>query len=159
MAKLETYWPKGRKENDEWGRRLSNMIWPGKGRIINNCQCMVVHKEMEIRAIFAFHEWDTDAGVIQMSGASEGPWASRGIYRELFGYPFDHLGCQLILNRNDPDNESLINILRRLGYKSYYIPRLRGRDKGDVVMTLTSEDWAKHRINKEVQKDGHFQQG
>ena len=151
MSNLQPHWPMTRAENDKWGKHMADMIWPDKDKFIKNAQCCVIvdSAAKEVRAIFAFHEWDEDAGVIQMSGASKGRWSTRGIFRALYGYVFDQLGCQLVMNRNDPENTRLIDMLTRLGYQKYIIPRLRGRNKCDVVMTLTSEDWSKHPINKE----------
>jgi hypothetical protein len=114
---------------------------------------MVVHKGDDVRAIFAYHDWDEDAGVIQVSGASTGPWSTRGMIRNLGWYPFKCIGCQLVVLRLvDPENEKLLKLFRKAGCRSYYIPRLRGRDKADVLLTMTEEDWNNNPIMKGEKK-------
>lgn len=88
-----------------------------------------------------------------MSAGSKKRWITRNILKELFAYPFS-IGCQLVVVRVDPENEPLIDQFRRLSFNEYRIPRMRGIDKEEVVMTLTKEDWAKHPVNAEGKRHG-----
>lgn len=104
---------------------------------------MAVIDADKVAAVAVFHAYDRDAGVIQISAASDSKrWLSRPVMLAMFRYAFHTLGCQVAVCRIDPDNAGLDRILRAYGFERFYIPRLRGRDKGEAVMLLTQEAWA-----------------
>lgn len=89
-----------------------------------------------------FHNWDADAGVIEMSSASDDArWLSRPVLAEMFGYAFDQMGCQAVVLRVDPGNARMDRIARAYGFKRYDIPRIRGRDKSEVIYVLGDDAW------------------
>ena len=100
----------------------------------------IVDKHGELAAAFVFHDWDPEAGVIQLSAASVNRrWMSRAVIRDILAYPFKDLGCQMVVGRTDPDLTHLLRIWRRLGAEVYNIPRLRGRDKAEALVCLTDD--------------------
>lgn len=96
-----------------------------------------------------FHNYDPYAGIIEVSGASDNKrWATRRVLGEIYGYVFDQLSCQAVLQRNDPADEALCRNLTAIGFKRYDIPRLRGRDKADAIFVMAEEDWRSSRFNR-----------
>ncbi len=90
-----------------------------------------------------FHNYDKAAGVIELSSASKDPrWLSRETIRLMFSYPFDQLGCQMVVLRVSEKNARMRGIAKRFGFTEYIIPRLRGRSEAECVQTLTYEQWA-----------------
>ncbi|MNL77791.1 hypothetical protein D3C87_2040460 [compost metagenome] len=66
----------------------------------------------------------------------------------MFGYPFDQIGCQMVVLRVSEHNAVMIEIAERFGFKAYRIPRLRGRDEAEILFTLTDDDWRAHPVNR-----------
>jgi RimJ/RimL family protein N-acetyltransferase len=91
---------------------------------------------------FVFHNWNPEAGVIELSAASTSRrWLTRDRLRAVFGYPFDQLGCQLCIARISADNATARRIWKSLGADEFVIPRLRGRNEDEAIATLTVEAW------------------
>lgn len=89
-----------------------------------------------------YNNWYPEAGVIEFHGASTTPrWLTRPVLRAMFSYPFDQIGCQLVLTRSSERNDRLHRQLHSLGFESTLIPRLRGRDEGERVCWLTDDAW------------------
>jgi len=98
-----------------------------KGRLIAGC---------------VYHNWQEEAQVVEMSCAAiTKRWLTRSILREIFDYPFSRLGCQLIVFRIAPADYQLRRIFKALGTTEYLIPRLRGRDEAELILTLTDDAW------------------
>lgn len=96
-----------------------------------------------------FHNWQPEAGVIEMSSAATSPrWLHPRMLRAIFEYPFDQLGCQLVVMRVSERNERMIGIARKFGFDGYLIPRLRGRDENEWLFTLTDEAWRSHKFKR-----------
>ena len=95
----------------------------------------------------AFHNWNPEAGVIEMSSAgTSARWLIRPMLKAIFGYVFDQLACQLVVMRVSERNERMIGIARKFGFDGYLIPRLRGRDEAEWLFTLTDEQWRRHPL-------------
>lgn len=107
----------------------------------------VVGTGNKLKAIVAFHDYQPDYGTIQCSCASFSPmWARPHIIRELFGYVFGHLGCQKFWVSIPSDNEPAIKFNRSLGLTSEAVLRHHyGRKRHAVIMSLTDNEWKKHR--------------
>lgn len=96
----------------------------------------------EIIAVVVYHDWSKAHGTMQMSAAATtARWLTRPVLREMFDYPFRQLGNQLVALRVSDRNERMKRIALRFGFKGYPIPRLRGRDEGEIIFTLTDDDW------------------
>jgi len=89
-----------------------------------------------------FTNYHPEAGVIEMSSAAVSPkWLSREMINAIFTYPFDQLGCQMVVLRVSPHNSRMLNIGQKFGFNFYTIPRLRGRNEDEVILTFTAEQW------------------
>ena len=97
-----------------------------------------------------YHNYDPDAGIIEISGAAlpGQPWLSRETIRRMYQYPFHQCGCQMIVQRNAADDERLLSMLARYGYHFIKIPRMLGRHRDGVLCCLTYEAWADNRFNR-----------
>ncbi len=123
-------------------RWCSDHIWDDANRQFGNCVCMGIFLRKELIAVITYHNWDPQAGIIEFSGASTSPrWLTRKIMMRMFSYPFEDLGCQMVVTRNAADNTRLHRQLKSYGFKSHPIPRLGGREKDQIVWTLTDDDW------------------
>lgn len=89
-----------------------------------------------------FNNWDPKAGVIEISTATTDPrWLSRKSILAMFQFPFNQLGCQMVVLRVAETNERMRSIAKRFGFSEYLIPRLRGRFETECIYTLTVEQW------------------
>lgn len=96
----------------------------------------------EIIAVVLYHNWDEQAAIIEMSAASTTPrWLARPVLKSMFEYPFDELGCQMVVLRVSEHNRRMRGIAKRFGFVEHRIPRLRGREEAEIILTLTVEDW------------------
>lgn len=92
-----------------------------------------------------FHNWNPEAGVIEMSSAGTSPrWLSAKMLRAIFGYVFDQIGCQLVVMRVSARNARMISIAERFKFTGVLVPRLRGRDEDEWIFTLTDDAWRLH---------------
>ncbi|KQX47607.1 MULTISPECIES: GNAT family N-acetyltransferase [unclassified Ensifer] len=92
-----------------------------------------------------FHNYVPETGVIELSAASTSKrWLTRPVLRAMFGYPFDEIGCQMVVLRVSERNAGMIAIAERFGFSPHRIPRLRGRAEAEIIFTLTDNDWRAH---------------
>lgn len=93
-------------------------------------------------AVVVYHNWSRKRGVIELSAASTSPrWLARPVLFQMFAYPFQHLGCQTVVLRVSERNPRMLGIALRFGFEAHRIPRLRGRDEAEIILTLTDDDW------------------
>lgn len=103
----------------------------------------------ELVAGVVFHNYAPEAGVIELSSASTSRrWLTRPMLRAMFGYPFDQIGCQMVVLRVSERNQIMIEIAERFGFTAYRIPRLRGRNEAEILFTLTDDEWRTHPVNR-----------
>lgn len=104
----------------------------------------------ELIAGLVYHNWDPDAGVIEISGAAlpGRHWLTRETIKRMYQYPFLDCGCQMVVQRNDASDERLLGMLAAYDYHFVRIPRMLGRDKDGVLCCLTYEAWCNNRFNK-----------
>lgn len=96
-----------------------------------------------------FHNYAPEAAVIELSAAATSRrWLTRPMLKGMFGYPFEQLGCQMVILRVSERNTAMINIAERFGFTAYRIPRLRGREEAEILFTLTNDDWRAHSVNR-----------
>lgn len=96
-----------------------------------------------------FHNYAPEAGVIELSSASTSRrWLMRPMLKAMFGYPFDQIGCQMVVLRVSERNAVMIEIAERFGFAAHRIPRLRGRDEAEILFTLTDDEWRAHPVNR-----------
>lgn len=102
---------------------------------------MGVFQAQDIAGAVVFHDWNPEAGTMCMSAAGRKGWLTlEAIYR-MHSYVFDGAGCQLAVLQVAEDNDLMRRTAEHFGYVGHVIPRLRGRDKAEVIYTLTEEVW------------------
>ena len=106
--------------------------------------------EGQLIAGLVYHNWDPDAGTIEVSCAAipGKRWLTRQTIRRIYEYPFEQLGCQMLYGRVDADNEQLLRQLAALNYSLIRIPRMLGRDRDGVLTLLTVEDWQANAFSR-----------
>jgi hypothetical protein len=127
-----------------WGDAAAGFVALQLGfpRGFGECQALgFLDRDGALEAGVVYHNWNPEAGVIEISAASTSRrWGTRGRLQMIFGYPFDGIGCQMVVARHAEDNP-VRRIWRTLGADEFIIPRLRGRDRAECIATLTVENW------------------
>lgn len=101
-------------------------------------------------AVVLFNNYHPEAGVMEMHAAADSKrWLTRPSLKEMFSYVFNKCGCQMAVLRVSERNTSLHRILHSYGFKSHLIPRLRGRNEGEFIFTLTDDDWRANGFHKD----------
>lgn len=94
-----------------------------------------------------YHNWQPDGGVIELSSASDSKrWLTRPVIHAMFSLPFDQYGCQLCVLRVSERNAPMLRIAKAYGFNEYIVPRLRGRDEAEHILTLTDDQWRGSRF-------------
>jgi RimJ/RimL family protein N-acetyltransferase len=140
----------GTSENPEInagiGQFVSLMI-PGCETGFSNFKSMGVIKGGELIAGVLYHNWSPKTGAIEVSAAASDPrWLTKETLKALFGYPFDDIGCQIVVARIAETNIRARRMWRAVGAKEHLIPRLRGRNEAEAIMILTDDAWRKFGI-------------
>lgn len=109
----------------------------------------VINGQDELVGGFYYHDFDPDAGVIEISGAStEKRWLTRPVLYRLFSYPFNELNCQIVAMRHSARDKPLARMLRAYGFHQVTVPRLFGRDEDAIISTLTDDAWRDNKFHK-----------
>ncbi|QRY69172.1 GNAT family N-acetyltransferase [Ensifer sp. PDNC004] len=96
-----------------------------------------------------FHNYNPEAGVIELSAAATSRrWLTRPMLKAMFRYPFDQVGCQMVVLRVSERNTVMVGIAERFGFTAHRIPRLRGREEAEILFTFTDDDWRAHPVNR-----------
>lgn len=115
---------------------------------INEYCSMGVFDDGELIAGTLYHNYYPDYGVVELSAASISKrWLTKPVINAIFFLPFERLGCQLVVLRVSERNKTMIGIARKFGFEEVYIPRLRGRDEGEFIFSLTDDAWASSKYN------------
>lgn len=134
---------------------VGKKLFGDKARGFGQCTTMAVLDGQELVGAMVFHNYESGAGVIEVSGAADHPkWLTRKILHEMFAFPFDEIGCQLVVMRVSASNTRLSRILTAYGFESYRIPRLRGRNEDEIVFTLTDDRWRNNGFHRRIVEDG-----
>ncbi len=100
----------------------------------------IFDKQGRLAAVWAWHNFQESAGVIEFSGASETPrWMTRRILHQLFSYAFSL--AQMVVTRNSEHNTTLHRQLEAFGFEKIVLPRLFGRCEDCFYWYLTEEAW------------------
>lgn len=120
---------------------------PGCERGFGPCAAMSVGSPL-IGAV-VFHNYNPEGAVMEMSAAAESPrWLSRPVLAAMHGYVFDRAGCQLAVLRVSERNRRMLRIAKAYGYEGTRIPRLRGRDEAEIILTLTDDAWRSSKFHR-----------
>lgn len=127
-------------------------IFP-EGRHFGPASAMGWADDSGLVAGVVFHNWDPDTQVIEISSYStRRDWATRGAVSAMFTYPFDDLGCRMVVARHSEHNSRARRIWSALGAKEYVIADLRGDGEAECLATLRREDFKKSRFNRGARK-------
>lgn len=152
-----------------------NIVWGGSGNpetnaaLANWCAVQIglprpfsppfttmgVFDAGQLTAVILYNNYQPEAEVIEFHGAGVSPrWLTRPVLHAMFSYPFDQLGCQMVVTRNSSNNRRLHRQLMAYGFDHVTIPRLRGRDEGERIFWLTDDVWRNSKFNHKVKTDG-----
>lgn len=126
----------------------------GHGRGFGPCATMGVFDGSKLVGVMVFHGHEPEAALIEISGVSEDKrWLARHILFALFAYPFNQLGCQMVVMRVSERNEQwngrgIKRILTAYGFTSLLVPRLYGRHESGILFSLTEEAWRSNGFHR-----------
>ncbi|MER9028179.1 MULTISPECIES: GNAT family protein [unclassified Mesorhizobium] len=126
---------------------------PGCEAGFGKCQAIGVGDDEtgELVAGMVFHDYQPEPGLMQISSASKTPrWLTANVRHIMFSYPFDQVGCQMVVLQVSAKNERMVRIAKAFGFTPYLIKRMRGRDEDGYVFTLTEEDWRNGRFTRKT---------
>jgi hypothetical protein len=121
---------------------VAQMIPACRERGFGRCKAIgVLDEHGTMLAGVVYHNWQPEAGVIEMSVAAipGGKWLTRETLWRIHEYPFERVGAQMVLGITSPDDERLLRQLAALGYMFVTVPRLLGRDLDGVLCLFTRE--------------------
>lgn len=123
---------------------------PGCERGFGECQALGFYDgNGEIEAGIVYHNWQPEAGVIEISAASiNRTWLNRERLRAIFDYPFNVAGCRMAVARIGEANARARRIWRSLGADEFVIPKLRSPTEAEIIYTLSAETWADSRLSR-----------
>jgi len=112
----------------------------------------IIDEDGALIAGMVYHNYDPDAGVIEMSGAALPgvQWLTRDTIRRMYQFPFLELNCQMVIMRVRADDERLLRQLAALNYAFITLPRLFGRNADAVLCMLTREAWEENKFNRRL---------
>ena len=114
----------------------------GAERGFGNCVTMGVIDGDQLIAGMIFHNYSPENQTIELTGASTSRrWLTRSVFNAMFAYPFDQIGCQMLVARHSEHNTRLRRMWNAVGASEYLIPRLRGRNEAEAIATYTAEAW------------------
>ncbi len=115
---------------------------PGCERGWDQCVSLGVFRANRLIAVVVYHDWNPEAQTMCMSAyASDPRWLTRQVLWEIFDYPFNRAGCQMVIYQVSENNTRMLGILRRFGFSEFRLPRGRGRSEDEMICTLTDDQW------------------
>lgn len=124
------------------GEWCARQLWPDGDERFENYTTLGIMNDTDLLGVVVFHNWSPRSGTIELSAASISPrWLTRQTLLNMYGYPFDECGCQMVFQRNSVKNTRISGILRRFGHDEILLPRMRGRNEDELLFTLTEEKW------------------
>lgn len=135
-------------DTDILAKLVAEKIWPGKGRDFGFCYGIAVVKDDELAAGLIYHNLDDDAGVVEISGAAwmKG-WLTKPVLKAMYGFPFETLECQAVIQRVSDSDKAQHRMLKAYGAEHYRIPRLRGENEAENIFVTTREAWQSNKFN------------
>lgn len=127
----------------------------GNLRGFGPCTTMGVFDEGTLIGVMVYHNFDRAAQIIEISGVSgKKEWLKRHVLWEMFSYPFNELGCQMLMMRVSEKNRQwngrgLPRLLKAYGFTSITVPRLYGRDEAGILFCLADDDWRANGFHRE----------
>ena len=95
-----------------------------------------------LHAAVVYHNYCKAAGTIEMSCYSASRhWATKHIINLMFNYPFEQVGCRLVVARHSENHNRARRIWKALGAHEYVIPELRAEGEAEVIAVLPRTVW------------------
>lgn len=118
-------------------------LWGGAEQFSEASQGLGFVRENEgLVAGIVYHNWSPSGGTIEISAYSAcRDWLTKASLREIYEYPFMSAGVRLILSRISEHNSRARRIWQALGASEYLIPDLRADGEGEMVYTLSQQQW------------------
>lgn len=114
----------------------------------DECVTMRVYHGDELRAVVVFHDYRPETGAIEISGAAASrKWLTRGVLAAVHDYAFNDAECRIAVMRVSERSSHIRRGAKAFGYTETVIPRLRGRDEAECILTLTDEEWERSRFH------------
>lgn len=130
------------------GDFVSEIVFGAVGRFDKYCS-LAVHDDGRLIGGVLYHHFSPDTGVMEMSAAAvDRRWLTRPVLQAMFTVPFSVFACQLVVLRVSERNTQMLRIAKAYGFNAHVIPRLRGRDEAEHILTLSDDDWRANRFNK-----------
>jgi len=122
---------------------VASMIPACRNRGFGKCMTIGVIDGDELVAGIVYHNWNPEAGVIEISCAAlpGRTWMTRETIKRAYQYPFLHLGCQMVMQMTAAEDTRLLRQLAALNYAFITLPRILGPEADGVVCLLTREAW------------------
>jgi RimJ/RimL family protein N-acetyltransferase len=110
----------------------------------------VIDEAGRLVAGIVWHNWEPEAQTIEIGGSAlPGQyWVTFETLARMFGYPFDQLGCQMVVMRMPAGDARKRRMLAAFGFVQLEVPRMYGRDRDGVIATLTVEAWMANKFNR-----------
>lgn len=122
----------------------------GAERLQEPYSTLGIFEGKELKAVLVYNNFHAKEGVVEIHGAATTPrWLTRPVLHAMYDFPFNRLGCQTVIQRNDPSNRRLARMLLAYGFTEHRIPRLRGRDKDESIFVLHDDVWRANGYHKE----------
>ena len=129
---------------------VSVKIWGKPCALSGDTAAAFIDKQGDMAAAVFFQNYDEDAGVIELTGASVSPgFLTRATLHDLYSYAFDGLACQTVVQVARADDEHQAQLLPRLGFKRFDVPRLKGRDTDAAIYVLHDDVWRTSKFHKD----------
>ena len=117
-------------------------LWAGQRQFGAATAIGFATAEEGLVAGFVYHGYEPEAGAIEISAyASRHNWCTRSHLERIFAYPFEELGCRLVVARHSEDNKRVRRIWRALGAQETLIPELHAPGVAEAVALLNRQDW------------------
>src|SRR5262245_30460005 len=131
---------------------VARMIPSCRDRGFGKCKAIgVVDTENnKLIAGIVFHNWQPEAGVIEMSVAAipGTHWLTRETVQRMGEYAFLQAGAQMVLQLTPADDERTLRQLAVAGYLFVPIPPVPRRERECVNCLMTREAWEQCKFRK-----------
>lgn len=107
------------------------------------CRAIGVMRDDKLAAGVVFHDWQPEAGTLQVSCAAASPrWASRPVLRVLLSYGFDTAKAQKLWVAIPHDNERAIRFNKGIGMKQEAVLRRHfGPKRHAVILSMLHHEY------------------
>jgi len=131
---------------------VAGLIPEARSRGFGRCKTIGIIQDIALIAGLVYHNFNPDAGTIEISGAAlpGKAWLSRETLKRMYQYPFLGCHCQMVVNHVAAEDERQLRQLAVYGYSFITLPRALGRDRDAVRCQLTREDWEANKFNRRL---------